>query len=297
MTEAGVPYTYNRSLGPALSRPRIRLLQAADSAPFLAFSTLTSFATAELVTTFVHPIAGIALHAVILSALILAAGLSAEAEQGPGSTHTSRLLYSLTIVPLIRILSLSMPLSQFDPVLWYLMAGLPVFLAALVVIGPLGLRPASIGLRLSRSPLQPAVLALGFALGFFEYQILRPQPLIAELTLVDFALPALILLVATGFLEEFLFRGILQTTASPSLGGGFAVIYVSLVFAILHIGYRSATDVLFVLAIALIYGWVVRRTGSIMGVSMSHGITNIMLFLVVPFIPALNARPDWLTLP
>ena len=204
------------------------------------------------------------------------------------------LLFALTLVPLIRILSLSMPLARFDPALWYLMAGLPVFLGALVIMGSLGLRPAAVGLRLNRSPLQPAVVCLGLGLGFLEYQILRPEPLIGELTLARFVLPALILLVATGFLEEFLFRGILQTSASQVLAG-FAIPYVSLVFAILHIGYRSALDVAFVLVIALIYGWVARRTGSIMGVSMSHGITNIMLFLVVPFIPAL-ARPHWLSL-
>ncbi len=50
---------------------------------------------------------------------------------------------------------------------------------------------------------------------------------------------------------------------------------------------------------ALLYGWVVRKTGSIMGVSVSHGVTNITLFLVVPFIPLFTAtspsgQPDWL---
>jgi len=83
-------------------------------------------------------------------------------------------------------------------------------------------------------------------------------------------------------------------------GGNFlgrsGLLYVSLIFAILHIGYRSAADFLFVLAIALLYGWVVRRTGSIIGVSVSHGITNITLFLVIPFIPVLAAKPDWLPL-
>ncbi len=33
-----------------------------------------------------------------------------------------------------------------------------------------------------------------------------------------------------------------------------------------------------------------------MGVSISHGITNMRLFLAVPFIPALNAEPGWLRL-
>jgi len=273
---------------PATSAPDSRQRTGA-----LVLGTLTAFAAAELLVTYGNPIAGIVLHAVILTSLIAAAGLGTDVAQ---PSANNRLLYSLTLVPLIRILSLSMPLARFDPAVWYVMAGLPVFLAALVIMGPLRLRPAAIGLRPSWSPLQPSVAVLGFALGFFEYQILRPKPLIEDLTLSSFVLPALILLIATGFLEEFLFRGILQTTASPVLGR-FAVPYVSVVFAILHIGYRSAADVAFVLAIALIYGWVVRRTGSIMGVSMSHGITNIMLFLVVPFIPALTARPDWLALP
>ncbi len=31
-----------------------------------------------------------------------------------------------------------------------------------------------------------------------------------------------------------------------------------------------------------------------MGVSVSHGVTNIILFLQVPFIPVLAVQPDWL---
>ena len=297
MANAETPRAYGSSLGPALLGQRFSVRAGARvPASLLAAGTLGPFAASELVTTYVDPIVGIALHAIVLSALILAAGLTAEARPGAEAAHISRLLYALTLVPLIRIISLSMPLARFDAALWYLMAGLPVFLAGLVIMGGVGLRPGAVGLRLNRSPLQPAVMLLGFGLGFIEYQILRPEPLIAEPTLARFVLPALILLVATGFLEEFLFRGILQTVASGPFGG-LAVIYVAVVFAILHIGYRSATDVVFVLTIALVYGWVVRRTGSIMGVSVSHGITNIVLFLVVPFIPALSVRPDWLTLP
>ena len=287
---------YRSVLGPALSRPRFPSLRSAGATVhFLALATLAAFAAAELMTTYVSPVGGIALHAIILSALILAASLMYA---GPGAepSHIGRFLYSLTLVPLIRILSLSMPLAQFDAVFWYLMAGLPVLLAALVVMGALGLRPSTVGLRWSGSPLQPGVAVLGFGLGLVEYQILRPEPLIEGLTLAHFILPAIILMVATGFLEELIFRGILQTAASATLGG-LAVLYVSVVFAILHIGYRSASDVAFVLGIAFIYGWAVRRTGSIMGVSISHGLTNIMLFLVVPFLPAVSGRLDWLRLP
>jgi membrane protease YdiL (CAAX protease family) len=296
MAEAEAPIHRGEALGLTVTGRRLILLPAAGApasklkVAALALGTLAVFAAAELLTTYGSPIPGIALHALVLTTLIAAAGLTPESRQGESPSHVSRLLYSLTLVPLIRILSLSMPLARFDPALWYLMAGLPVFLAAVVIMGPLGLRFRDVGLRTSWSALQPAVILLGFALGFLEYQILQPEPLIDDLTLAQFILPALILMVATGFLEEFLFRGLLQTIAAPVLGGA-TVLYVSLVFAILHIGYRSGTDAAFVLAIALIYGWVVRRTGSIMGVSVSHGITNIMLFLVVPFVPALSTGP------
>ncbi|HLA19288.1 MAG TPA: type II CAAX endopeptidase family protein [Dehalococcoidia bacterium] len=277
------------SASPAILRlDRTRLAFAA--------ATLAAFATAEVVTVFTDPITGIALHGATLLALLAASGLGGRGESvadGP----LSRLLYFLALVPLIRIVSLTMPLGRFDQTYWFLAAGLPVFVAGVVVTGTLGIRPKDIGLRLSRRGLhlQLLVAVFGLGLGFSEYHILRPDALIDDLTFRQMIVPALVIMFATGFLEEFIFRGILQRLAEGFFGrSGF--LYVSLIFAILHIGYRSATDFMFVFAIALLYGWVVRRTGSIIGVSVSHGITNITLFLLIPFIPALAAQPGWLPL-
>ncbi len=61
------------------------------------------------------------------------------------------------------------------------------------------------------------------------------------------------------------------------------MLYVSGLFAILHMGFLSWLDVIFVFSVALFLSWVVKKTGSLLGVTLSHGITNIMLFLVVPF--------------
>ena len=271
---------------PALRLDRMRLT--------FAVTTLAAFATAEVITVFTDPLTGIALHGITLLALFAASGFGGRGERvadGP----LSRLLYALALVPLIRIVSLTMPLGRFDQTYWFLAAGLPVFIAGVVIMGTLGIRPRDIGLRLTRrgTRLQLLIAVFGLALGFAEYQILRPDALIDDLTLRQFILPALVIMFATGFLEEFIFRGVLQRLAEGVLGRS-GLLYVSLIFAILHIGYRSATDFLFVLAIALLYGWVVRRTGSIIGVSVSHGITNITLFLLIPFIPVLAAQPDWL---
>ena len=74
----------------------------------------------------------------------------------------------------------------------------------------------------------------------------------------------------------------LQRTAVEAFGG-WGIIYVSLLFAVLHIGFLSLIDVVFVLGVALFFGWVVKKTGSLLGVTLSHGITNILLYLVIPF--------------
>ena len=83
-------------------------------------------------------------------------------------------------------------------------------------------------------------------------------------------------------MEELIFRGVLQHTAVESFRW-WGVVYVSLLFAVLHVGFLSWLDVIFVFGVALFFGWVVKKTGSLLGVTLSHGITNIVLFLIVPF--------------
>ena len=56
-----------------------------------------------------------------------------------------------------------------------------------------------------------------------------------------------------------------------------------MLFAIMHMGFHSVLDVLFVFGVAMFFGWVVKKTGSLLGVTLAHGLTNIMLFLVFPF--------------
>ena len=290
---------------PRLGSGPLRVGPAAPAAPrwlsagrrrlAIALITLAAFAVAEVVTVYTDPITGTALHGLTLSALLIASGFGGQADRVT-EQPLSRLLYALALVPLIRIISLTMPLGRFgEETYWFVAAGLPVLVAAVVVMITLRIRLQDVGLRLGWRALhlQPLVILLGLVLGFAEYHILRPEPLIDELTLSRFVIPALVLVLATGFLEEFIFRGILQRTAGAALGP-LAVLYVSVIFAIFHIGYRSGTDIVFVFLIALLYGWVVWRTGSIIGVSVSHGVTNITLFLLVPFIPVLAAQPDWL---
>jgi len=82
--------------------------------------------------------------------------------------------------------------------------------------------------------------------------------------------------------EEFMFRGVLQRSA-VEVFGSWGIVYVSLLFAIVHLIHRSVIDLALVFVISLFFGWVVKKTGSLLGVTLSHGITNVLLYLVLPF--------------
>ncbi len=241
-----------------------------------ALAYVAAIAVAELITTLGDPRVGVLIHTVILSALILHAAFAGGSEQ-------RGVLLSLCLAPLIRILSLSMPLEHIGITFWYIVVSVPLLVASAIVARTIGLTRDDLGLRMGSMPAQFLVACSGLVLGPVEYLILKPDPLIDHFTAQQFWLPALILLIGTGFTEEMLFRGLMQSAARGVFGGA-AVIYVSVVFAVLHIGYQSVLDVAFVFGVSLFFCVVVTRTRSISGVTLSHGITNIMLFLVVPFI-------------
>jgi len=250
---------------PALSRFSVVVLPA----------YVAAIVTAEMVTAFVDARWGVGLHAAILWALLLHFSWAKERSE-------TKLLLALCLAPLIRILSLGMPLQDVDLIYWFLIVGAPMIVAALLVARTLGLTRYDLGLTVHAVPLQLLVGATGVGLGIAEYLILRPDALVDELTWQQAWWPAVILLVATGFGEELAFRGVMQSASTDILGKA-AILYVAIVFAALHVGYKSVPDVAFVFLVALFFGWVVARTGSLLGVTLSHGIANVVLYVIAPF--------------
>ena len=244
----------------------------------LALFYLAALILAEILTAFVEPLAGLVLHGLILVALLLQAALSFRQRE-------YRFLITLALAPLIRLLSLALPLANFPLIFWYAVVGVPLFIATIMSMRVTGVKPNMIGLQFSwRSlPAQLLIGLSGLAIGYIEYLILRPDPLVAELSWELVWLPALILLLFTGFLEELIFRGIMQTSSNQMLGR-LGVVFVAFVFAVLHMGYNSILDMIFVFSVAIIFGLLVQRFHSLLGVSISHGLTNISLYLIFPFL-------------
>ncbi len=242
----------------------------------LALLYLVFLALAEALTVYADIRLGMIAHITLLVALLANAAST-------GDETLRRSLLALAIAPLVRITSVSLPLERLTRTESFLVAGIPMLAAASATARALRLSRMDVGLVMKMWPAQLAVFLAGFAFGIIEYLILEPQPLIPELSLASVWVPVLVLTVATGFAEEFAFRGVIQSSLSQTMGR-MAIPYLAAVFAVLHLGYRSGLDVLFVFAVGLFFGWVVFKTKSIVGVTLSHSATNVTLFILVPLL-------------
>ena len=85
----------------------------------IALLYLLAITAAELVTALVSLFGGIALHGVLLLVLVSHASFT--------TTHPGHKLYlSLSLAPLTRILSLSLPLTPFRQIYWYPLIAIPM---------------------------------------------------------------------------------------------------------------------------------------------------------------------------
>lgn len=238
---------------------------------------LIAIIAAEIVTAHYSVAYGLIMHTIILFALLINSSVA-------HSTKFAYLLRSMMILPMIRIIGLTIPLMQVSELYWFPVIAIPLFAASFVLIRSQKLNRKKVGLILGKIPIQMTIALSGIILGFIEYLILKPQPLISSFNLEAVLFGALILIISTGFAEELLFRGILQKNAEKILGNLWGLLYVAILFTALHIGWNSTLDLLFVFGVALFYGYTFQKTGSIFGITLSHGISNSFLFLIMPFI-------------
>ena len=249
-------------------------------AKFSPFIYLLLITAAEWLVSY-NPNWGLFLHGVIMFALFgHAAFLYSE------DKNSSYLFMAIALAPLIRIISLYAPLSEFYFLQWFPILSIPIFFASFLLILFQHLNERDIGLVLKarQIPVQIAIGFTGIAFGYIEYLILKPNPLILELSFRSLFAPVIIMLICTGFAEELVFRGIIQHNAIRYFKPWLGILFTTVLFAVMHIGNWSLLDVVFVFFIGYFYGYCMRLTGSIIGTSISHGVTNVVLFLIMPLL-------------
>jgi hypothetical protein len=250
--------------------------------PAVLVSFLALVTVAEIAVTYVNPVLVFPLDGGLI-ALIVAyvVGVRREATGSPEARQLLAVAMALSLAPLIRIISLTLPLAELDASLRFVAAGMPMIVGGFLAASAAGLKPREIGLRWARTGWQLEAILVSIGIGFAESRILRADALGAFPWTTEGLLPALAAGTFTGFPEELIFRGLMQTVLRPILGR-WNWIYVSGIFAVLHIGYQSYIDVVFVFGVGLFYGWITERTGSIIGPAIGHGVANIVLLFVAP---------------
>ncbi len=226
---------------------------------------------------------GMGIHVVLLFTLLIHASVLSTSD-----ASLSRFFATFTLIPIIRILSLGLPLTPFSIIQWLFLISLPLLAGAVTLMYAMRLRPrdvylGSVGIR--QVPIQAAIALSGLGLGVVEFFILRPAdaPWIPELTLALFLPASIAIGLGAGLTEELIFRGLLQPRSEEIVGKAAGLLFVALVFAAMHIGFRSGLDLAFVFAVGLYLGFVVQRTKNLVGVILAHGLANVALYLLMPF--------------
>lgn len=234
-----------------------------------------SLAAAEFITFYVNNLIGLICHFIILYSLIIGCLKARDKNQG-------KLWLALGLIPTIRIISLVIPIAEIAQIYWYLFIAIPLLVAVMAMMRLLRYNLNDIGFNWNQPIIQGIIIPVGFLLGAAGYFILQPEPLTRGLNLTTLLSPALILLLSTGLVEVMIFRGVIQRAANVL--GSWDWIYVSAILAVLQIGHGSLMFGVLVFLVSLFFGWVVKKTGSIVGVCVAQGLFNIGMYLIFPFI-------------
>jgi membrane protease YdiL (CAAX protease family) len=266
------------SPGAAWDRARLRRT--------VGVSYIAAVIVSEAVTAFVDPAVGLTIYAVLLLLLfgcaVLAGPRAGQTASADALADPLMVFPTLALVPLARILSLTMPVPSLPGIYWYAVTAAPLLLAALLTTRLLGARWTRETIRIGWSRAQSVITVSALPLSLLTYLALRPARLQPHLSLTSFLTGALVLAFAA-MTEEVVFRGILQPVFADLLGGtGIAA--SAILFAAMYLGTGSGPYIVVIALVGLLFGWWVRVTKSVSGVIATHAIISIGLVLIWPYL-------------
>lgn len=231
-----------------------------------------SIGLVEALLAFGDVTVGFAGHAVLILLLLVHYALNSR-------SRPARILPVLALLPLMRILSLTMIFQELIPLYWYVLIGAPVLSAAVLAAQVLGLDETDLGLGATRLLPQVAIALSGIGLGIAARFLLQPTPIFGQIDWLTLAMGAAVLTVFVALVEEIIFRGMLQRIVDelfPRAG----IYLVNVLFALMYLGTHSASAVIFFGLTGLYFSWCVRRTGATWGVILAHSILASSLLLL-----------------
>ncbi len=193
---------------------------------------------------------------------------------------------SLALIPLYILFTSSLPWFFIDqqyllPAVYSCILGLCFWHMYRNHIGLKGL------LNIKRKTVLKYVLigaAIGIPTGVIEFAVLRPAPTFPTFEIRYLLRDLVYMVFFVGLAEELLFRGLLQNDLQAAFGWKWALFGSSAMFAVMHLTWRSIPELFFVFFAALILGGLYLKTKSLVGSIVAHGVNNVMLVAVMPYL-------------
>lgn len=184
-----------------------------------------------------------------------------------------RMLPALALVALLRTLSVAAVVPQLPEYLWYAAVGVPVLAGALLASRLID-APAIRQVIAVRRPEFDTVLALlGFPAGLVGYAALRPAALLSSGDVLSVLAAMAVLTVFGGFLEEVVYRGILQTVAIDAFGSkGAGILFSATLGAVMYWGTGEFSFMFVIWVLGIGYGMALARGASLWGIALSHSV-------------------------
>ncbi len=237
---------------------------------------VAAIAAAEAVVAFVGPIRGALMHALLLLALLNSYALT-------DAMPYRHVFLVLTLAPLLRSLSLTIPIAQIPQIYWYAMIGIPLLTATALIARAIHLPMSWLKLRSKDVRVQILFALTGLPLGAAGFIILRPTPLFPKNDLPQSIIGALILFLFVGLPEEFIFRGMLQHIV-VKIFGPIGMIFSNALFTSMYFGSLSLTFVVFMCLVGFLFALWVALTDTLWGVVGAHALLSIVMLLILPLL-------------
>jgi membrane protease YdiL (CAAX protease family) len=218
------------------------------------------------------------LHVVILLSLILSPVWISESSTGNS-------LQALALLPLLRLLNISMPVFSETTLYMFIFIYTPLLVTCYLIA-----RHQLIPLFQEENTLKnlyiyvPLALLTGYFIGLAEWHTINAGNLIPDLSLKSLLELSFVMILVVGFTEELIFRSLLQTRLQTSFGMKNGLLITSIMFGIMHAGYGSFYELLITASAGILLGYMFQKTGSLVLVSFTHGFVNIFLFGLIPLL-------------
>ncbi len=123
--------------------------------------------------------------------------------------------------------------------------------------------------------------AIGVVIGLIEYILLRPQPLLAGVSLVQMiAYIVIVPAIMVGVVEELLFRGLLQGSLEKVAPKWQAIGISSIMFGLMHIGWMNPLEILVAYGAGVVFGCLAIATDSLIAPITAHALGNFVLYMI-----------------